>query len=97
MKKSETHRWAIDSIEEFIASVEVDGKVMAKVPQWVLPPAAKEGELLAVGHEVSDDGSRSTLTITIDVEGTRAARERSTAVPAKTGKEKKDPGGDIKF
>ena len=97
MKRAETHSWAIDSIEEFIASVEVDGKLMTNVPQWMLPPAAKEGDLLAVSHEISDDGSRSTLSIRVDSEATRRARERSTAVPKKTGKEKVDPGGDIKF
>lgn len=97
MKKSETHGWAIDSIEEFIASVEIDGKLMAKVPQWILPPAAKEGELLAVTHEVSEDGMRSALTVTLDRGATERARAASAAVPPKTGKEKVDPGGDIKF
>lgn len=97
MKKKETHSWAIDSIEEHVASVEVDGKVMANVPQWLLPPAAKEGERLAVEHEVSEDGLTSRLVVRVDAEGTRKAREQSTAQPPRTGKEKRDPGGDIKF
>lgn len=97
MNKNEKHRWAIDSIEENSASIEIDGKLMVQLPKWVLPPAAKEGELLAVTHEVSEDGTRSVLAITLDREATRVAREKSTAVPEKTGKEKVDPGGDIKF
>jgi hypothetical protein len=97
VSKSETHSWAIDSIEERVASVEVDGKQMVQLPQWMLPPAAKEGDVLAVTHGLSDDGTRSTLSIFVDSEATRTAHERSVAVPKKTGKEKVDPGGDIKF
>jgi hypothetical protein len=37
------------------------------------------------------------VEITLDRDATRRAHERSTAVPKKTGKEKVDPGGDIKF
>jgi hypothetical protein len=94
---NQSHSWAIDSIEENSASVEIDGKAMAQLPKWMLPRAAKEGDVLAVKHELWDDGMRSTLSISVDAEATRKARERSTAVPAKTGKEKVDPGGDIKF
>jgi hypothetical protein len=97
VSRSETHSWAIDSIEEFVASVEVDGKRMVQLPQWLLPTAAKEGEVLSVKHELSADGVRSTVEITLDRDATRRAHERSTAVPKKTGKEKVDPGGDIKF
>ncbi len=93
----DTHSWAIDSIEEFIASVEVDGKQMIQVPQWMLPPAAKEGEVVAVRREVSPDGARTTVEVTLDRGATRRAHERSVATPKKTGKEKVDPGGDIRF
>lgn len=97
MNKRETHSWAIDSIEEHVASVEVDGGAMVQLPQWMLPSAAKEGEVLAVTHELSADGTKSTLEITLDVEGTRKAREKSAKAPPKTGMEKVDPGGDIKL
>ena len=97
MSKSGTHSWAIDSIEEQSASVEVDGKQMVQLPRWMLPAGAKEGDVLAVKHDLSDDGMRSSLSISVDAEAARTARKRSTAVPAKTGKEKIDPGGDIKF
>jgi hypothetical protein len=95
--KTEKHSWAIDSIEEFVASVEVDGKLMARVPQWLLPPAAKEGDIVAVEHNISDDGAKSSVEIAFDREATKRAHERSARVPKKTGREKVDPGGDIKL
>jgi len=97
VSRSGTHSWAIDSIEEQSASVEVDGKQMVQLPLWLLPAAAKEGDVLSVNHERSADGLQSTLKIALDRDATRSARERSVAVPKKTGKEKVDPGGDIKF
>ncbi len=93
----EKHRWAIDSIEEFIASVEVDGGKVVQVPQWLLPTAAKEGEMLSVSHRMSADGETSSLEIKLDRAATKAAQERSAAVPKKTGAELGDPGGDIKL
>ncbi|MDQ6717681.1 MAG: DUF3006 domain-containing protein [Gemmatimonadota bacterium] len=97
VRKQEIHSWAIDSIEEHVASVEVDGKAMIQLPQWMLPPAAKEGEVLSVAHEISADGRKSTLAVELDVEATRKAQARSVQTPAKTGKEKVDLGGDIKL
>lgn len=97
MNKSGTQSWAIDSIEESIASIEIDGKLMAKVPQWMLPPVAKEGEVLSVRHQVTGDGTRSTIEITLDRAATRRAHAASGAVPKLTGKELIDPGGDIKL
>lgn len=94
---TQTHQWSIDSIEEFIASVEVDGKQMIHVPQWLLPPHAKEGDVLSVKHELSADGGRSIVEIARDAEATRRAHARSAATRQKTGKEKLDPGGDIRF
>lgn len=95
--KKEKHSWAIDSIEEFVASIEVDGKRMAEVPQWMLPPAAKEGDIVSVNHSISDDGVTSSLEIVFDREATKRAKERSVREPKKTGREKVDPGGDIKL
>ena len=50
------HRWLIDSIEEHIASVEVDGRMM-HVPKWMLPRGARAGDVLAVRHEVTAEHS----------------------------------------
>ena len=50
------HRWKIDSIEEFTASVQVDGRMM-HVPKWMLPRGARAGDVLAVHHEVTAEHS----------------------------------------
>lgn len=88
----EQHRWMIDSIEEFIASVEVDGREIIRVPQWLLPAGAAEGDVLRVTHERSDD--RSALRVERDASATAAARRASAEQVARPGA-KHDPGGNI--
>ena len=51
-----THVWRVDSIEEFIANVQVDGRMM-HVPKWMLPRGARAGDTLAVSHEVTAERS----------------------------------------
>jgi hypothetical protein len=51
------HRWTIGSIEEFIAHIEVDGRQTMHVPKWMLPRGAREGDVLAVRHEVTAEHS----------------------------------------
>ena len=88
----EQHRWMIDSIEEFIASVEVDGREIIRVPQWLLPAGAREGEILRVTHERS--GDRSALRVERDAAATDAARRASAEQLRRPGATR-DPGGDI--
>ncbi|MDB4877829.1 MAG: hypothetical protein JWM41_4275 [Gemmatimonadetes bacterium] len=94
---AEEHRWIIDSIEEFVASIEVDGGKMITVPQWVLPGGAREGQVLKVRHERPAKGQRSVLTIEIDEAGTAKALADSAAQVAKHARQGNDPGGDIKL
>jgi hypothetical protein len=89
------HRWVIDSIEEFMASVEVDGKSMITVPQSLLPSGAKQGHVLSVKRDVSADGMRSALTIEVDEAATKRALAESAAQVKKGARGKNDPGGDI--
>jgi hypothetical protein len=89
------HRWVVDSIEESMASVEVDGKSMMTVPQSLLPTGAREGHVLRVKRELSADGMRSALTIELDQDATKRALAESAAQVKKGVKGKKDPGGDI--
>jgi hypothetical protein len=89
------HRWVIDSIEEFMASVEVDGKSMITVPQSLLPSGAKQGHVLSVKRDVSADGKRSALTIEVDEAATKRALAESAAQVKKGARGKNDPGGDI--
>ena len=91
------HRWVIDSIEEFVASVEVDGGKVITVPQWILPDGAHEGHILAVQHERPAKGQRYVLTITIDEAATKKALADSAAQVKKGTRASNDPGGDIKL
>ena len=91
----EQHRWIVDSIEESVASVEVDGDRMITVPQSMLPPGAKSGHVLSVRRDASADGQRSVLTIEIDEAATKKALAASAAQVNTGTRQKNDPGGDI--
>jgi hypothetical protein len=94
-KSPSEHRWVIDSIEESVASIEVDGDRMITVPQSFLPSGAKQGHVLRVVHEAAGDGKRSSLTIDIDDVATREALTASAAQTKKGTRQANDPGGDI--
>lgn len=89
------HQWIVDSIEEGVASVEVDGDRMITVPLSTLPVGTREGHVLRVRREQSADGQRSTLAIELDEAATRQALAASARQVANTAKQKTDPGGDI--
>jgi hypothetical protein len=92
------HRWVVDSIEESVASVEIDGNTMMTVPRWLLPADVHQGDALAVRHSRPSGGRRSALTIEIDDQRTRAGLDESAAQVAKTRAAQgsaTDPGGDI--
>lgn len=92
---SAQHRWVVDSIEESIASIEVDGDTMITVPQSLLPSGVRSGHVLSVRRDLSADGGRSVLTIEIDEAATRKALAASAAQVRKGARQKNDPGGDI--
>ncbi|HEY4218611.1 MAG TPA: DUF3006 domain-containing protein [Gemmatimonadaceae bacterium] len=89
------HRWIIDSIEEFVASIEVDGGKMITVPQWLLPDGARQGHVLVVHHDRPAHGIRSALTIEVDDAATKKALADSAAQVGKHTRQPNDPGGDI--
>ena len=93
----QTHRWVIDSIAEHVAVIEVDGDRTVRLPQWLLPRDAAEGQVLLVHHELDGDGERSVLSIEIDRAGTaRALRESAAQVDAiRKASAPHDPGGDV--
>lgn len=93
--KNTEHRWVIDSIEEAVASVEVDGNRMITVPQSLLPAGVKQGHVLRVVRETANDGKRSTVTIEVDEAATREALAASAAQTKKGTRQNNDPGGDI--
>lgn len=91
------YRWVVDSMEEAVASIEVDGKRTFQLPKWLLPRGAKEGDVLIVTHDVAESGEESRLGIVVDRDATRAAMERSARQVADRGRSPGDPGGDIKL
>ena len=92
---SAQHRWVVDSIEESVASVEVDGDRTITVPQSLLPSGVTSGHVLSVRSERAADGKRSVLTIEIDEAATQKALAASAAQMKKGTRQKNDPGGDI--
>jgi len=91
------YRWVVDSMEENVASIEIDGERTVQLPKWLLPRGAREGDVLAVTHEVAESGEESRLGIVVDRAGTSAAMERSARQVASTARSPNDPGGDIKL
>ena len=86
-------RWVVESLGESTASVEVDGERVEKVPRWLLPAGAREGDVLAVEH--THAGDHVSLTVRRDAKETRAALEASKEQLAQAPKDTK--GGDIKL
>ncbi len=85
------HRWAIDQVEEGTASVEQDGDHVYEIPRYLVPPDARDGDVLSVTVTRAVAGE-----VTVSVRIDRAA---SASPPAKSSPKKRrpsnDPGGDI--
>lgn len=93
MAKASSHTWIIDVIEDGSASIEVDGRSVTPIPQWMLPVGVKEGDVLAVTHEREE--GKSILEIRVDAEAKKKAMARSARQVS--GKPKKDRGGDVQL
>jgi hypothetical protein len=59
------HHWIIDDIDEEVATCEVDGTLLVRVPRWLLPREARPGGALRVRHR--RDGAESVLAIELDL------------------------------
>ena len=64
MGKHSKHTWVVDVIEDGSASIEVDGRTITPIPQWMLPEGVKEGDVLSVTHDRKE--GKSTLLIVTD-------------------------------
>jgi hypothetical protein len=93
MSKTSKHTWVLDVIEDGAASIEVDGRTVTPIPQWMLPEGAKEGDVLSVTHERKE--GKSVLVIETDPEAKRKMLDRSQKQVSR--KSKNDRGGDIKL
>lgn len=93
MTRRSKHTWVVDVIEDGSASIEIDGRMVTPVPAWMLPEAAREGDVLAVTHTRRDE--QSSLVIEVDSEAKARALAKSAKQVAR--KSKNDPGGDIRL
>ena len=93
MSKTSKHTWVLDVIEDGAASIEVDGRTVTPIPQWMLPEGAKEGDVLSVTHERKE--GKSVLIIETDPEAKKKMPDRSEKQVSR--KSKNDRGGDIKL
>jgi hypothetical protein len=91
------HRWTVDGIEEASARVEEDGERMITVPRYLLPGAAREGQILRVTRSGGKGKSPLVITVEIDEEATAAAlaASRQQMQKAMDASRKRDPGGDV--
>jgi hypothetical protein len=91
MSKHSKHTWIVDVIEDGSASIEVDGRTVTPIPQWMLPEGVREGDVLSVTHDRRE--GKSALLIETDPEAKKKALARSAKQVA--GKSKNDRGGDV--
>jgi len=91
MNKHSKHTWIVDVIEDGSASIEVDGRSVTPIPQWMLPEGVREGDVLSVTHDRKE--GKSALLIETDPDAKRKALDRS--VKQVTKKSNNDRGGDI--
>jgi hypothetical protein len=93
MTKHSRHTWVVDVIEDGSASIEVDGRSVTPIPEWLLPEGVKEGDVLSVTHDRRE--GNSTLVIENDPEARKKALDKS--VKQVSRKSKNDRGGDIQL
>lgn len=91
MNKHSKHTWIVDVIEDGSASIEVDGRSVTPIPQWLLPEGVREGDVLSVTHDRGE--GKSALVIETDPDAKRKALDRSASQVSR--KRKNDKGGDI--
>jgi len=51
MSKHSKHTWIVDVIEDGSASIEVDGRTVTPIPEWLLPQGVREGDVLSITHD----------------------------------------------
>lgn len=61
MNKQSKHTWVVDVVADGSASVEIDGRVVTPLPEWMLPEGAREGDVLSVTHTKKE--GKSSLVI----------------------------------
>jgi len=93
MSKRSKHTWIVDVIEDGSASIEVDGRTVTPIPEWMLPEGVKEGDVLSVTHDRRE--GKSALLIETDPDARKKALDRSEKQVSR--KSKNDRRGDIQL
>jgi hypothetical protein len=93
MSKRSKHIWVVDVIEDGSASIEVDGRTVTPIPQWMLPEGVREGDVLSITHDRRE--GKSKLLIETDPDAKKKALDRSKKQVS--SKSKNDRGGDIQL
>lgn len=75
MSKHSKHTWVVDVIEDGSAAIEVDGRTVTPIPQWMLPEGVREGDVLSVTHDRKE--GKSELLIETDPDAKRKSLDRS--------------------
>ena len=86
------HRWAIDRIEEGTAAVEQDGDHVYEIPRFLLPPDARDGDVVEVTVTRSTAGE---ATVSMRIDRAASASPASARSSPKKRRAANDPGGDI--
>jgi hypothetical protein len=93
MTEEKQHQWIVDSLEENVAAVEMDGDRIIFVPAIVLPSGAKEGDVYKVRHTRSETASHIGIELDEQARERLLARSRQQAV----NKAGRDKGGHIRL
>ena len=93
MTKHSKHTWIVDVIEDGSASIEVDGRSVTPIPEWLLPQGVKEGDVLSVTHDRGE--GKSALLIETDPSAKKKALDRSAKQVLR--KSRNDRGGDVQL
>jgi hypothetical protein len=93
MSKRSKHMWVVNVIEDGSASIEVDGRTVTPIPQWMLPEGVREGDVLSITHDRRE--GKSELLIETDPDAKKKALDRSKKQVS--SKSKNDRGGDIQL
>ncbi|HEX8393169.1 MAG TPA: DUF3006 domain-containing protein [Longimicrobium sp.] len=84
--------WNVDAVEDGLAAVDGGGEPRAHLPAWLLPPEAREGDVLRVEHTVELDGS-VIVRIRLDRAASEQARQQSRELLGRAAET--DDGGDL--
>lgn len=85
-------RWSVGAVQDGLAAVDESGAPRAHLPAWMLPPEAREGDVLRVEHTVELDDS---VIVHIRLDRAASAQARQQSRDLLRGAVQADRGGDL--